>query len=261
MLTILLIFPLTLSAQTEEREANSLQQVVTINSSPNRVALLELYTSEGCSSCPPAERFLNNLKSEGISEQQVIALAFHVTYWDYIGWKDRFARPQFDERQRELARKNNQRTVYTPQFVLLGDDYRRASNFSRDVNKIVAEEAEIKLSLTVDAQPDGMHLQLASEISLSEVKDVAIYLAVVEDNLSSDVTDGENEGERLQHNYVVRQLTLLYIHSKPVDKFEKALLISLEPDWKNEDLSVVAFAENPHTGEILQAVKYVHRDK
>lgn len=235
---------------------------VTVTSPTHRVALLELYTSEGCSSCPPADRFLNNLKQEGISDKQIIPLAFHVTYWDYIGWKDRFAKPQYDVRQRELARKNKQKTVYTPQFVLAGDDFRRYAHFSNEVNKLVASKAQVGLSLAID-QPliDGvaikdLHIRLSSDISASELKEVALYIAVVENNLVSEVSDGENEGEKMQHNYVVRQLSGPYLQGKSDSTLEREHIIPLDPEWKKQDLSIVAFAENPITGEILQAVKY-----
>ncbi len=239
---------------------------VTVTSPSHRVALLELYTSEGCSSCPPADRFLNNLKQEGISDKQIIPLAFHVTYWDYIGWKDRFAKPQYDARQRALAHKNKQKTVYTPQFVLAGDDFRRYAHFSDEVNKLVASKAQVSLSLTIDgaatnnqsidSRDEEIHIRLTSDISAVKVKAVALYIAVVENNLNSDVRDGENEGEKMQHNYVVRQLSAPYLQSKSAGSLEQKHIIPLDPEWKKQDLSIVAFAENPDTGEILQAVKY-----
>ena len=239
---------------------------VTVTSPSHRVALLELYTSEGCSSCPPADRFLNNLKKEGVSDKQIIPLAFHVTYWDYIGWKDRFAKPQFDSRQRDLARKKKLKTVYTPQFVLAGDDFRRYAHFSKDVNRLVSSKSKVSLSLTIDSaathnqsinsRAEELHIRLSSDISKTEVKDVALYIALVENNLNSNVSDGENEGEVLQHNYVVRELSAPYFQSKPVRNLEKEHVFPLDPEWKKQDLSIVAFAENPHTGEILQAVKY-----
>lgn len=276
ILTLIFCSQLNLLAHASDISTTSHSAIVdstavTVISPLHRVALLELYTSEGCSSCPPADRFLNNLKKEGISDKQIIPLAFHVTYWDYIGWKDRFAKPQYDARQRELAHKNKQKTVYTPQFVLAGDDFRRYAHFSDEVNKLVASKAQVSLSLTIDTQvvdgpvinnqsinsrPEELHIRLTSDISAAEVKDVALYIAVVENNLNSDVSDGENEGEKMQHNYVVRQLSAPYLQSKSVSNLEREHIIPLDPEWKKQDLSIVAFAENPDTGEILQAVKY-----
>jgi hypothetical protein len=118
---LLASFILPLSFQLQAADTVTAKEDLNTARSPhNRVALLELYTSEGCSSCPPADRFLSSLKTAGITDKQLIPVAFHVTYWDYIGWQDRFAKKQHDERQRELAHKNRQTTVYTPQFVLAG---------------------------------------------------------------------------------------------------------------------------------------------
>lgn len=232
----------------------------TVKSPQNRVAVLELYTSEGCSSCPPADHFLSSLKQAGISEQQLIPMAFHVTYWDYIGWKDRFAKKQFDQRQRDLAYKNKKKTVYTPQFVLVGEDYRNYPTFSEDINELVMQEATVDLELTVGIQlasnkTEKLHLDLKSDITKATVKDVALYFAVIENNLTSNVKDGENEGEQLHHDYVVRQLSGPFFQSKSDVTAEYKHVIPVQVDWKKNDLSIVAFAENPQTGEVLQVVR------
>jgi len=236
---ILLMLPMSLLAQ----------DVSSVKSPQHRVAVLELYTSEGCSSCPPADRFFSELKVEGISDQQLIPMAFHVTYWDFIGWKDRFAKKQFDERQHERAGKNKQDTVYTPQFVFAGEDYRRFASFSDDVNRLVKQIASVDLELNAEKKSDKLLLNLRSDISRSKLNKVGFYLVLIENNLSSDVKDGENEGEHLQHNYVVRQFL------GPYFQLENNLSIALQPEWKRQDLSIVAFAEDPHTGEVLQAVR------
>lgn len=258
---ILLFILLTLSSsfQVLATEAVAENSIRTSNSPENRVVLLELYTSEGCSSCPPADQFLSGLKSTGVSTEQLIPMAFHVTYWDYIGWKDRFANPQFDKRQRELARKNELSTIYTPQFVLSGDDYRAYATFSEDVNRLASEKATVAISLSAHitcARNDTeiMHLKLSADISKTEVEGVGFYLVVIEDNLTSDVDDGENKGRKLHHDSVVRQFLGPYYPSKHGGLFRREQAITLQPEWKREDLSVIAFAENPRTGEVLQAV-------
>ena len=225
------------------------QEVGSVKSPHHRVAVLELYTSEGCSSCPPADRFLSQLKAEGISDQKLIPMAFHVTYWDFIGWKDRFAKKQFDERQHERAGKNKQDTVYTPQFVFSGDDYRRFASFSHDVNSLIGQRASVDLELTAEQESNTLLLSLKSDISRSQLEKVSFYIVLVENNLSSNVKDGENEGEQLQHDYVVRQFL------GPYFQLENNLSIELHPEWKRQDLGIVAFAEDPYTGEVLQAVR------
>jgi len=221
----------------------------------NRVALLELYTSEGCSSCPPADKFMSRLKDSGISGKQLIPMAFHVTYWDYIGWQDQFAKKQYDKRQRELAYKSRKNSVYTPQFLLVGKDYRRYSTFNKDINKLVAEKSSVNLVLSMKPKADSLHLELKSDISNSRVKDVNFYFAIVENNLISDVEDGENEGEILHHDYVVRGLYGPYVQSQPDNQLVTERTVQMEREWKKQDLSIIAFAENPHTGDVLQAVR------
>ena len=145
--------------------------------------------------------------------------------------------------------------VYTPQFVLAGDDYRRYSTFNKDINKLVAEKARVNLVLSMKPNGDLLNLELKSDITESTVKEVGFYFAVVENNLSSNVDDGENEGEKLHHDYVVRLLAGPYFQSKPENQLVTEYTVSLGSDWKKQDLSIIAFAENPHTGDVLQAVQ------
>jgi hypothetical protein len=256
---VLFILPVNIQAQGANTAA-TVNHVKTVTSPANRVVLLELYTSEGCSSCPPADRFLSALKADGISKNQLIPMAFHVTYWDYIGWQDHFANELYDQRQREMALKRKKSTVYTPQFLLSGDDYRSFARFNNVVKKMAMQKATVDLILSahvISDQPssDKLQLTLDTNISASEIKDVGFYLVVMEHNLVTDVSDGENNGRRLHHDYVVRQLLGPYFQSQPKNQMSQEQIIRLKPEWKRQDLSIVAFAENPHTGEILQAVK------
>ena len=115
------------------------------SSSHHRTAMLELYTSEGCSSCPPADAWLSTLKES----DKVVPLAFHVTYWDYIGWKDPFSDLRYDNRQREIERFNDGSTLYTPQLVLDGKDYRSRSDFWQDIEKIDSQSAPVDLAVSI----------------------------------------------------------------------------------------------------------------
>ena len=94
------------------------------NSPKHTVALVELFTSEGCSSCPPADRWLQNLPRQGYSFDKVVPLSLHVGYWDHIGWKDPYAQQRFTDRQRNYASLRRSSSVYTPQIVLAGNDFR-----------------------------------------------------------------------------------------------------------------------------------------
>lgn len=234
----------------------SADTVLTAESPDNRVALLELYTSQGCSSCPPAERWLSSLKDSGISSEQIIPLAFHVTYWDYIGWRDRFGSHQYDERQRRIAAYNKQRSIYTPQFVLAGDDFRSYATFSGDVRAIVSMPASIDLKLMVqDNQPGFIDVMLSASADENDLSEVPLYLVLYENDLQSKVEDGENEGKLLQHDYVVRQLYGPFQYSLSTSRAPIQQLVAMDKNWKTHDLHLVAFAQHPATGEILQAVQ------
>ena len=225
----------------------------------HRVAVLELYTSEGCSSCPPADRFLSALPASGFSGDRVLPLAFHVDYWDYIGWKDRFAQPGFTKRQKRMATLNGLATIYTPQYLVDGKDVRgwfassaikkaiEAVNQSEPTASIDLEvmrltQAEIELSATVTT-PDPAHRQ-----------DTVVYLVIYENALGSEVKRGENAGKRLQHDYVVRRLTGP-VRADMQRTTEIRQTIPLHQDWVRDHLGVAVFVQNRVSGEVLQALQ------
>ncbi len=228
----------------------------------HRLALLELYTSEGCSSCPPAERFLSRIKDAADYQGKLVALAYHVTYWDYIGWKDPFGDSRYDQRQRDSARKTGQRIVYTPQFVLNGRDYRRYSKLDDDIRAITAQASPVDLLLRVEKNSAG-ELMLTLEATAtataaataSEAVHLQYFFAVSENNLGSQVTAGENEGEWLGHDFVVRKLVGPFTPKPLPGKQGFTTKISPPESWRLNNASVVAFAQNTQTGEVVQSVR------
>lgn len=155
------------------------------------LSLVELYTSEGCSSCPPADRWLSTLKGR----PGVLALAFHVDYWDRLGWKDRFASPEATARQHALARSLGHAQVYTPQVLANGRDWRRWPALPAE---------PLPGSVTLTLQRDGE--SVAAHIGAAPGQRLAGYWAVLEDGHQSRVSAGENAGETLHHDHVVRLL-------------------------------------------------------
>jgi hypothetical protein len=153
--------------------------------------VVELYTSEGCSSCPPADRWASGLKARS----DVLVLGFHVNYWDALGWRDRFATEQTTERQRQLQKASGSRYVYTPQVVLNGDDFRAWSRSPLEPMK--PGPIEVKL------ERDAASSSLRATIESTGAQRLAGYWAVLEDGLSSRVRSGENAGETLAHDHVV----------------------------------------------------------
>lgn len=169
---------------------------VTIQSGPARVHLLELFTSEGCSSCPPAERWLSTLRASPRLWKEVVPISFHVDYWDNLGWKDRFASPAYTARQRAYAAAWGTGTVYTPGFVLDGQEWR-----VRDLANLPApagpsgvlkatwhEGGEVLVTFRPAAKGGGRWLAHAAALGLG---------------LTSDVKAGENGGHTLQHDFIV----------------------------------------------------------
>src|SRR5258706_11293884 len=127
----------------------------TVKSGPTTAALVELYTSEGCSSCPPADRWLTTM-GHATTDRAFVPIAFHVAYWDYLGWKDAFADMRFTERQRQFARAAGANSVYTPQVVLGGRDFpewRRTGSVSRTAETINARPARAGLEIVTRATP------------------------------------------------------------------------------------------------------------
>jgi hypothetical protein len=159
------------------------------------VPVLELYTSEGCSSCPPADRWLSSLKASAAAGRAVVQ-AFHVGYWDYIGWVDRFASPIHTARQREIASRNGLSSIYTPQLVRNGKDWR---DYARSLEG--GEPARARVAMQKIAE-DAFEAQVTPGDGTGAW---SAYWTVTEHGHSSKVRSGENAGEFLQHDFVVRQ--------------------------------------------------------
>jgi len=157
--------------------------------------VVELYTSEGCSSCPPADRWLSTLKGQ----PGVLALAFHVNYWDRLGWPDRFASAEATARQHELAQRAGSRNVYTPQVIANGRDWRF---WPKLPTADAAAAAATPVSLTLSRDGDKVSAQVSA--APGAPAQLAGYWAVLEDQHESHVRAGENAGETLRHDHVVR---------------------------------------------------------
>ena len=222
-----------------------------------RIPLLELYTSEGCDSCPPTDRWVSALPQRGYTTVRVVTLAFHVDYWNYLGWRDPYAQAAFSARQRESNRRNKARVVYTPQLMLDGADYRRAlfrDDFGERVAAINNQKPRAHIRLTISGSASGP--RLLGRITVPEIADrdtADIYLAVYENNLVTDVRAGENRGKQLTHDFVVREMT------GPLTP-DAAGSVNLDqplpfPDGgKAARLHVAAFAQNRATGATLQTL-------
>ncbi|CAM2145295.1 DUF1223 domain-containing protein [Pararobbsia alpina] len=226
----------------------------------HRAALIELYTSEGCSSCPPADDWLGRLGAAA-NPQMIVPLALHVTYWDSHAWRDRFSDDRFDARQREQSHRAGAHFVYTPQVLVSGEsltDWSSRTSFEQRVKAIVVQPSPVDITLALSRSPiDASMLDVEATIhpSASLPSSARTVIALYENRLSSSVAGGENEGQSLHHDYVVRQwLDPVPVGSGATLKRQFRLTGDLA-SAPASTLGVVAFVEDAQTGEVLQVAR------
>ena len=233
----------------------SAAQQLIARSGPQTAALLELYTSEGCNSCPPADEWVNTLAKQGFGLDRVIPLGLHVDYWDNLGWPDRFAQAMFTQRQRDIAARQRSRTIYTPQLVLQGQSLTQWETFATEVQRINQTKARADLTLTLTRQPtQELTVLVQAHIPEAASRQLAkMHVVLYENHLTSDVKAGENKGRTLRHNYVVRQwIGPADLNTAGTTHLERTL--TLPTEWKAQNMGVVVFVQQPQTGEVLQAL-------
>jgi hypothetical protein len=174
---------------------------VNFQSSSRRTSLLELYTSEGCSSCPPAEICLSRLKTAPGLWADFVPVAFHVDYWDYLGWTDKWAQREFSNRQRSYARAWSAGGVYTPGFVLNGNEWRNWS-----ARAALPPAATDKPGVLRATSEDAIHWQVSFVPAMAGDSSYEVHAAVLACELNSDVKAGENAGRHLEHDFAALKL-------------------------------------------------------
>jgi hypothetical protein len=163
-------------------------------------SLIELFTSEGCSSCPPAEKWMTALKSSQDLWKRTVPVAFHVDYWDHLGWRDRFAKPEFTARQQRYAAAWGGDSVYTPGFVVNGREWR--DWFGGNVMPTTSGRVGVlRVSLG-----DDRNLTVTFVPETTQPRALALNVALLGNDLESNVKRGENSGRKLRHDFVVLDL-------------------------------------------------------
>lgn len=211
------------------------------------VPVVELYTSEGCSSCPPAEAWLGSLADDAVAHR-VVPLAFHVDYWNYIGWTDPFALPAHSSRQRSLSRAEGGSVVYTPQVRLAGDDFRgwRSAEQVRERIARRTPRPDATVDLRLETGAERLHVDARTHLPSRTVA----YLALYERRLASNVRSGENAGRRLSHDFVVRRFAGPFTVAGS-GEFALRHDFDLAPDWKRADLGVALIQADARSGASL----------
>jgi hypothetical protein len=221
MRLVVLLLLLAVSGHAEPR---------VVRSGTSRGHLLELFTSEGCSSCPPMEAWLAGDR-DALRREHVIPLAFHVDYWDGIGWKDPFSSPRWTARQQAVASTSGS-GLYTPELALDGVETKR---------NLALTDTPATVHIELTSREDGDALVVTTKVTGATGE---LYLALTEDGLVVDVPRGENAGRRLAHEAVVRTL----LGPLPLDGEQRVAL-----SGKRDHLSIVAFVQGRGT-HVLEAV-------
>ena len=217
------------------------QNQCSVTSGPTITPVVELYTSEGCSSCPPADKWASSLKGSG-----AVVQAFHVGYWDYIGWVDRFAAPAYTQRQKDVAARNGLRSIYTPQAVLNGKDWPNWG--SQPAGKEPARAGIVVKQLGTDQFEASVTPVPA--LQLSPVW--SAYWTITEHGHNSKVKAGENAGEFLKHDFVVRQYTQAGEYKSDASAQKLTFRSIAATPGHERQVNLVVF--DPKTGKTLQAV-------
>jgi hypothetical protein len=246
---VLAVFIVTLVAPPQVAAAESCHAT----SGSRTVPLVELFTSEGCDSCPPADRWLSAQFPP--RSETALALAFHVDYWDRLGWRDRFASAQFTQRQRDEARAGGAAFVYTPQFLVQGRDTPGWNRGAVSEAIAAAERRPPRAVIALDVTPEAGWLSLHATATVADAagrRNADLWIAFADSGHVTEVAAGENRGARLRHDHVVRSLHGPF----PVGAGGiggTTLTIPL-PQPPGSASTVVAFVQDAVRGDILQAL-------
>jgi hypothetical protein len=226
--------------------------------------VVELFTSEGCSSCPPADELLTELgKTQVISGAEIIPLELHVDYWNELGWADPFSSSLFSERQNTYARSFGNGRIYTPQMIVDGRAEFVGSNSGQAYETIRRAAQVPKAVIQINASTDGsesskrsvpLRIQLQGLASVIREETADLLLAITEDGLSSKVLRGENRGRKLSHTGVVRRLDVIgKVNPGQPDAFSVLTTAYLEDGWKREHLRAVVWLQERSRKRIVGA--------
>jgi hypothetical protein len=217
--------------------------------------LVELFTSEGCSSCPSADKLLAQLqKDQPVAGALIIPLSEHVDYWDGAHWKDQFSSPLFTARQNDYVRSLKVDSPYTPQMVVdghsefVGSDEDSAAKSIAHAAKV--RKAKVNLAASFSQTDIVIGVKVKSAIGIKGNRASDVFVAVTENNLSSHVLGGENSGRQLRHTAVVRSLRRVG-SINGVAPYEYSGKLRVDPKWKAKDLSVVVFIQSRDSLQIL----------
>lgn len=225
---------------------------IAVSAQSHAPVVVELFTSEGCSSCPPADALLMRL-ARSIPDVQVIPLSEHVDYWNHLGWRDPFSAQLFSARQQDYGRMFRLESVYTPQMVVNGDVQFLGSDRNRAEQEVRKAAQAPHANLELVRRSDEM-VQLKVDNVPQGARNVDMFLVITDLSIETDVHQGENAGRHLQHTGVVRSLTSIgHLDLKKAAAYTADAKINLNPAWRSPNLSLVLFVQDRATRKILGA--------
>ena len=224
-----------------------------------RLVVVELFTSEGCSSCPPADALLKQLSErQSVQGAQIIALEEHVDYWNHLGWQDPYSSIEFTQRQSDYAQVFGTDGVYTPQMVVDGqrEFVGSRSLAAKEAIEKAANQPKVEMILVAGANSSPeksiFEVQVKSLDGILPHGEMELWSAVTEKGLQTDVKAGENSGETLTHAPVARRLRKIDTLRDPAG-YNRQIQVAIEPGWKKENLAVVVFLAEKSSHKIVGA--------
>ncbi len=237
------------AANVESDNAQKLTNAKMINDNEtnNHFALVELFTSEGCSSCPSADNLVNATIAE--NKPNVYVLSFHVDYWNRLGWKDEYSTASFSDRQRAYATALGLEGVYTPQIVVNGKAEFVGSNPTKLSNAIAPKnQTEMKSNIALQLSLNKETITVSAQAELNA--DATLHIALVQKHAETQVKNGENEGLTLKHSNIVRALKSFTDYTT-----ETTTTFQLPEGLQAKDVEVVIFLQDTKNLQVLSATK------
>ncbi len=257
MKTLFILFFASLLAFNPYFDNVLINKTKNTNNSTSGFAVVELFTSEGCSSCPSADELIAKVENE-INGKPVYILAFHVDYWNRLGWTDPYSMAQYSERQNQYAHWLNLSTVYTPQIVVNGKkEFVGSENWTLHnvIKSNLVKSSSMVLSLDNANLKDGDILlnYHISGINPNSIENTELFIALIQKQATTHVKSGENGGRTLNHVQIVRNFKAITLNGNVAELSNAKTSIQFNPNYISKDFEIIGFLQNQKTGEIIAA--------
>ncbi len=215
---------------------------------------VELFTSQGCPTCPAADKILAELQStQPIADAEIITLAWHVDYWDGFGWKDEFASSVFSQRQIAYSRALNFSGTYTPQMFVDGTTYFIGTKMDKATQAITQSAKNSKPEMSISVSDEKVKINIPV---LPKHETATVYIAMAQDNLSRQIERGNNAGKTLLHSSVAREVRAVGSVKPEMRKFDLETLLQIQPEWNRKNLKLIVFVQENTSRKILAVSRY-----